>query len=607
LSVLVVKSRILEPIVQLSSKLEASSQNRLLGLLRARWLWLAAFILAELAFWRAASLIWISDDAYASFRYADNWARGLGLVFNAKERVEGITNPLWTLVLGVLARSGFDIENSSITLGLSAYVGCIPLLILACGSFTRYPSGARRGLPLAAMIAVADTDWATFASGGLETSVFSMSVLGSFVFAFLPGNLVVAGVTGGLCAAVSGMLRPDGALFVPALALAFLGSRRRGLFPYFLTCLPLLAGFHGWRRLYYGDWIPNTYYAKSAFLSWWTQGAVYLGYFSVRHAVVLGAAAIASMIALGKAIRKNRRSEEVLDGSVPRKDKNESLLRLIVAWSMTLVYAMSVARVGGDFMYARLLVPVIPLLAVATELSLSRVFQEKPILHAFVGVGVAGALFLAPCPVDTDITSHHGIVDERAYYQGGLSEAIERNARSLRECIGGFPVRAAIYGGELRLAYQARFRYAIEAHAGLTDPAIAHSVLKARQRVGHEKSADASYLVLTKKAHFATSPLYAILSDPNGFIPVVHADLCGVDVRLLHWDPVFNEAVQARGASIPDYPVWLDQVLARVDFMSDQWVKRQWEMAQHFYFANVSDPARERVFEARMHRSVSAP
>src|SRR5687768_17195064 len=41
------------------------------------------------------------DDSYISFRYARNWARGLGLVYNEGERIEGYTNFLWTIILGV--------------------------------------------------------------------------------------------------------------------------------------------------------------------------------------------------------------------------------------------------------------------------------------------------------------------------------------------------------------------------------------------------------------------------------------------------------------------------------------------------------------------------
>src|SRR5262245_54883150 len=37
------------------------------------------------------------DDAYISYRFARNLARGLGLVYNPGERVEGYTNFLWTV------------------------------------------------------------------------------------------------------------------------------------------------------------------------------------------------------------------------------------------------------------------------------------------------------------------------------------------------------------------------------------------------------------------------------------------------------------------------------------------------------------------------------
>jgi hypothetical protein len=520
----------------------------------------------------------------------------MGLVFNAKERVEGITNPLWTIILGLLARGGFNIENSSIVLGLVAYTLCVALLTLASFRFVKDPTGPL--VPIAAILAVADPDLATFATGGLETSLFSTSVLASFVLAWSSRNLVAAGITAGIWASVTGMLRPDGALFVPALALSFWGARRRGLLPFLAVCGSLLAVFHVWRRVYYGQWIPNTYYAKSAFLSWWSQGLVYLGYFATRHSALI-------LIALGSAlilvIRKARQPRSAIERQ--RSNSNveaEQRWQLIVAWAMILIYTLSVVRVGGDFMYARLLVPVLPLLAMAGELSLNLVISRRPKLLGIVGIGTGVATYLAPCPVDTDIVSHAGIVDERAYYQLGFAEFTERSAGQLRSCIAGYPARAAIYGGELRLAYRSRFPYAIEAHAGLTDAYTAHRPLTSRQRVGHEKSADARYLVLTQKAHFATSPLYATLSDPDGFIPDIHADLCGTDVRLLHWDPAFVEYVKARGARVPDYPARLDQILERLDYMPDDWVRRQWDLARHFYFLHVSDAARSRVFETRL-------
>ncbi len=41
---------------------------------------------------QAILLAWTTDDAFVSFRYAQNLVEGRGLVFNAGEYVEGYTN-----------------------------------------------------------------------------------------------------------------------------------------------------------------------------------------------------------------------------------------------------------------------------------------------------------------------------------------------------------------------------------------------------------------------------------------------------------------------------------------------------------------------------------
>ena len=69
---------------------------------------LAAIALGVL---RAARLSWTSDDAYISFRYAANLNHGLGLVYNAGERVEGYSNFLWTLWCALGLRLGVAPED----------------------------------------------------------------------------------------------------------------------------------------------------------------------------------------------------------------------------------------------------------------------------------------------------------------------------------------------------------------------------------------------------------------------------------------------------------------------------------------------------------------
>ena len=60
----------------------------------------------------------VQDDAYISFRYADNYLAGHGLVYNTGERVEGYTNFFWIITL-ILLKSVLEI-----LLGYSADSGC---------------------------------------------------------------------------------------------------------------------------------------------------------------------------------------------------------------------------------------------------------------------------------------------------------------------------------------------------------------------------------------------------------------------------------------------------------------------------------------------------
>src|SRR5947207_91368 len=67
----------------------------------------------------------IQDDAFISFRYADNLARGFGLVWNPGERVEGYTNFLWTIGMGAVLVLHGDPVVWSMILGLAAFAGSL--------------------------------------------------------------------------------------------------------------------------------------------------------------------------------------------------------------------------------------------------------------------------------------------------------------------------------------------------------------------------------------------------------------------------------------------------------------------------------------------------
>jgi hypothetical protein len=71
----------------------------------------------------------LSDDAYISFRYAANLASSSGLVFNVGHRVEGFSNPLWTLLLAGAYRLHLSLPATSWVLGLVFLAATVWLMV----------------------------------------------------------------------------------------------------------------------------------------------------------------------------------------------------------------------------------------------------------------------------------------------------------------------------------------------------------------------------------------------------------------------------------------------------------------------------------------------
>ena len=74
---------------------------------RARWLpWALLAVAAVGLCVHAVAYDFICDDAYIAFRYSWNFAYHNDLSFNLGERVEGYTNFLWVVLLGLLLKIG---------------------------------------------------------------------------------------------------------------------------------------------------------------------------------------------------------------------------------------------------------------------------------------------------------------------------------------------------------------------------------------------------------------------------------------------------------------------------------------------------------------------
>ncbi|HLV61549.1 MAG TPA: hypothetical protein VKY51_09140, partial [Fredinandcohnia sp.] len=300
--------------------------------------------------WR---ILWIADDAFISFRYARNFARGLGLVYNEGEWVEGYTNFLWTLLLGLAGKLGLDIPLTALFGNLAAFAATVLLAALLPARLA--PKHAV--VPFAAIALALAKPFYTFAGSGLETMPIALLGLSAMALSLRPRGELWAG-----CALTAAVLcRPDQILLFAAMGIALAaedlafgaGPPARRLRPgrllaYAAPFLLVYVPYFAWRWSAYGAPFPNTFYAKSADAAYWSQGLVYLTHFVSTSGAWLWLPLFLVSLFVRSAAREVFR------------------LRVYAVLSV-LFLGGYVVRVGGDFMECRFFVPLLPLVAVCTE------------------------------------------------------------------------------------------------------------------------------------------------------------------------------------------------------------------------------------------------
>ena len=206
------------------------------------------------------------DDAYITYRYAQNLLDGHGFVYNEGERVLGTTTPLYALTL---AGFGFLLGGSHapfpwISVLINTFADALTCLFLI--GIAKRIGFLRTGIATAVIWAIAPMS-VTFAIGGMETSCFIALMTGTFYFYSKDRPVPTA-----LFAGLSLLTRPDSLLFI----LPILADRIRRILPksrFNLTPLPV--SFHeglaflvptlGWfviATIYYGKPLPNSMAAK---------------------------------------------------------------------------------------------------------------------------------------------------------------------------------------------------------------------------------------------------------------------------------------------------------------------------------------------------------
>jgi arabinofuranosyltransferase len=431
--------------------------------------------------WNVERHAFLGDDAFISFRYAENLHEGRGLVWNPGERVEGYTNFLWVVMMAMGMMLRIRPELLSSIVGITSGVVVLVTLVRL--------SARRHGLwsPLiwlAPAVLAASRTFTAWCTGGLETMFFTMLIFLALVgFAEEWKDPTRSPVRSAFLFALAALTRPEGNIFAAVAGLIFaieVFRRRRSPKSFLVWLLPLalMVGTHFvWRRAYYGYWLPNSFYAKvSGF--WGRQAYHYLSMFHRDYKIFYFAP-----LALFPLILRRRFIHALFAASVG-------------------LYVVYLVYVGGDRFEFRFLVPVFPPFywlvseGIGVMARMGARSRERRLAAGAAAVGIGLALW-----VTTYLGSERPEAKKTRYDIASIEEIRAYADRRVRE--GRF-LRGLIEMGLLpddlvlcvtgagAVPYYSKLP-TIDLY-GMNDVAIAHQKITERGVIAHEKRGSPDYM-----------------------------------------------------------------------------------------------------------------
>ena len=226
------------------------------------------------------------DDSYIIFRYAQNLVNGLGLVFNAGQKVEGYTGFLWVF----LVAGGTGLTSDPIL--ASKVLGILFNLSTLLAGYFLCCAVATDKIPmygLALVLTASNLHFIVGSVSGLETPLFTSILCWSLVAYLQAIRATDPRRQAGWCAGASLLFallvltRPDGVLtyFLLWCHAAWIFRRQpRNILLFTVPLILVYTPYFLWRWHYYGFFFPNTFYVKrGGTLALFAKGAIQTGKF----------------------------------------------------------------------------------------------------------------------------------------------------------------------------------------------------------------------------------------------------------------------------------------------------------------------------------------
>lgn len=343
-----------------------------------QWLVAGAATLAYISMQWAFSN-WTVDDAAITFAYSENLVRGYGLVLHqGRPPEEAYSSTLWMLILALARWAGFQIDVAAKILGVALGAAAVFVTMRLCTKLQDKPNYVSL---MAAAVVCLGAPFVIWTCSGLEHALQALLFV---IIAALPMFSRRTEWPTAACLGALVLVRPETPLIVAATVGVYAFDRFSAgrsalvrLWP--LVAVPLVVGaaLLTFRLSYFGDPLPNPYYAKATtatflrvfnivgggwgyVIDWLSSSGVYL---------------IVPIVLLG----------------FPRN----ASLTVRLACALIAAQLVFVLYAGGDWMGEfRFIAPILPLLAAVLAAALDELGARFP-RHEFQLVTVVVLVFLS--------------------------------------------------------------------------------------------------------------------------------------------------------------------------------------------------------------------
>lgn len=428
----------------------------------------------------------MQDDAFISLRYADNFVRGKGLVWQDGERVEGYTNFLWTIILSIPLYLRLDPVRFSFAAGLCLF---------ALSLFFTYRLAANllhsKHLALLTMFLLgANYSFSSYATGGMETQLQTCLFVACAYLTLDSLNrkawTTFRIVTLSVLLSLAMMTRLDSLLLLivllPVAVFSIFreetGAARKAfkVMCIFAPLLLLVGTWLIWKLRFYGSVVPNTFYVKVNSLTSLKRGLIYVYLFFNSYWLIPFPFLFLIFF------RRLWRGE------------NAALLTLSL---MTLLWLLYVIAVGGDFMEFRFIVPVMPFIFIQIAWLISRQIRQLKLRVCLILIVLLGSLhhaltFQTSAAIFYDVESTQALqshlTDERNDWAGigkvlGDAFNYDSNVTIATTAAGAIPYYSRLKTVDM---------------LGLNDQWVARHGEIAFPKPGHQRRATLAYLLERK-------------------------------------------------------------------------------------------------------------